>query len=54
VVQTSPGIRGDSVTASFNPATLDNGLVVRVPLFIKVGDKIKVDTRTGEYRERAR
>jgi len=54
VVQTSPGIKGDSVTASFKPATLDNGLAVRVPLFINVGDKIKVDTRTGEYIEKAR
>ena len=52
VVSTSPGIKGDSVTASFKPATLDNGLVVRVPLFVNVGDKIKVDTRTGEYLER--
>lgn len=52
VAQTSPGIKGDSVTASFKPATLDNGLVVRVPLFVNVGDKIKVDTRTGEYVER--
>ena len=52
VVQTSPGVKGDSVNASFKPATLDNGLEVRVPLFINVGDKIKVDTRSGEYLER--
>jgi len=52
VVQTSPGVKGDSVNASFKPATLDNGLEVKVPLFINVGDKIKVDTRSGEYLER--
>jgi elongation factor P len=52
VIQTSPGVKGDSVTGSFKPATLDSGLVVRVPLFIKPGDKIKVDTRTEEYQER--
>ena len=52
VVQTPPGIKGDSVNASFKPATLDNGLVVKVPLFVNVGDKVKVDTRTGEYVER--
>jgi len=52
VAQTSPGIKGDSVSASYKPATLDNGLVVKVPLFINTGDKIKVDTRTGEYVER--
>ena len=54
VAETGPGVKGDSVTASFKPATLDNGLVVRVPLFVNVGDKIKVDTRTGEYLERAK
>ncbi len=53
VVQTSPGVKGDSVNASFKPATLDNGLEVKVPLFIDVGDRVKVDTRSGEYLERA-
>jgi elongation factor P len=53
VVQASPGVKGDSVNASFKPATLDNGLEVKVPLFINVGDKIKVDTRSGEYLERS-
>jgi len=52
VTQAPPGIKGDSVNASFKPATLDNGLEVKVPLFVNVGDKIKVDTRTGEYVER--
>jgi len=52
VTQTPPGIKGDSVNASFKPATLDNGLEVKVPLFINIGDKIKIDTRTGDYVER--
>ena len=52
VTQAPPGIKGDSVNASFKPATLDNGLEVKVPLFINIGDKIKVDTRTGDYVER--
>jgi len=52
VTQTPPGIKGDSVNASFKPATLDNNLEVKVPLFVNVGDKIKVDTRIGEYVER--
>jgi len=52
VTQTPPGVKGDSVNASFKPATLDNGLEVKVPLFVNEGDKIKVDTRTGEYVER--
>ena len=49
VIQAPPGVKGNSATASYKPVTLDNHLVVKVPLFIKVGDKIKVDTRTGEY-----
>ena len=52
VAQTSPGVKGDSVNASFKPAILDNSLEVKVPLFINVGDKIKVDTRSGDYLER--
>ena len=52
VDQTSPGVKGDSANASFKPATLDNGLQVKVPLFIKKGDQVKIDTRTGEYLER--
>jgi len=54
VAQTNPGIKGNSVNASFKPATLDNGLGVQVPLFIKIGDRIKVDTRTGSYIERVK
>lgn len=54
VAQTAPGVRGNSVVASFKPATFDNGLSIKVPLFINEGDKIKVDTRTGEYLERVK
>ena len=52
VVSTVPGIKGDSVSNMMKPATLDTGLEVQVPLFIKEGDKIKVDTRTSSYIER--
>ena len=53
VVETDPGIRGDTATGGSKPATLDTGYVVKVPLFIEVGDVLRVDTRTGEYVERA-
>lgn len=53
VVQTDPGVRGDTVQGGSKPATLSTGFVVTVPLFIKEGDKVRVDTRTGEYMERA-
>ncbi|RKY37840.1 MAG: elongation factor P [Candidatus Omnitrophota bacterium] len=52
VVETEPGFKGDTVKAGTKPARLETGLVVQVPLFIKVGDKVKIDTRTGEYLER--
>lgn len=52
VVQTVPGIKGDTVSNMMKPATLENGIEIQVPLFIKEGDKIKVDTRTAEYVER--
>lgn len=53
VVETAPGVKGNSATNVFKPAKLENGLEVKVPLFIKSGDLIRVDTRTGEYVERA-
>jgi elongation factor P len=53
VVHTEPGVKGDTVSAATKPATLETGLVLQVPLFIKEGDVLKVDTRTGEYLERA-
>ncbi len=54
VVETSPGYKGDTVSGSGKPATLETGLTVNVPMFVEVGDVIVVDTRTGEYLERAR
>ena len=53
VTQTEPAVRGDTVSNVTKPATLQTGLVVKVPLFVKQGDKVKVDTRTGAYLERA-
>ncbi len=53
VTQTDPGFKGDTATGGTKPATLETGLTVNVPLFISEGDQIKVDTRTGEYIERA-
>lgn len=53
IKETNPGVKGNSATNVYKPAKLENNLEVKVPLFIKVGDKIRVDTRTGEYVERA-
>lgn len=53
VVDTAPGVKGNSASNVFKEATLENGLSVKVPLFINVGDFIRVDTRTGTYTERA-
>jgi elongation factor P len=53
VAQTDPGFKGDTATGGTKPATLETGLTVSVPLFISEGDQIKVDTRSGEYIERA-
>ncbi|HIE50455.1 MAG TPA: elongation factor P [Armatimonadetes bacterium] len=52
VVDTDPGVRGDTATGGSKPATIESGAVVQVPLFINVGDVIRVDTRTGEYVDR--
>jgi elongation factor P len=49
VKETEPGIQGDRVSGAKKPATLETGAVVRVPLFVNPGDRIKVDTRSGEY-----
>lgn len=54
VVECDPGVRGNSATNIYKPAVLENGLKIKVPLFISEGEKIKVDTRTGEYIERAK
>jgi len=53
VVETDPGIRGDTATGGTKPATMETGCVVKVPLFINVGEVLRIDTRTGEYIERA-
>ena len=53
VTETEPGIQGDRVSGARKPATLETGLVVQVPLFLNIGDRVKVDTRTGEYQTRA-
>lgn len=53
VTQTDPGIKGDTATGGTKPATLSTGAVVRVPLFISIGDVLKIDTRTGTYVSRA-
>jgi elongation factor P len=53
VAETEPGIQGDRVSGARKPATLETGLVVQVPLFVNTGDKLKVDTRSGEYITRA-
>ena len=52
VMETDPGEKGDTASGGSKPAKLQTGYVVRVPLFIKEGDKVKVDTRTGAYVER--
>jgi elongation factor P len=52
VTDTEPGFKGDTATAGNKPAKLETGLTIQVPLFINIGDVIKVDTRTGTYLER--
>ncbi len=53
VAETEPGVQGDRVSGARKPATLETGLVLQVPLFIETGERIKVDTRSGEYITRA-
>lgn len=52
VIQTDPGVKGDTATGASKPATVETGTVFNVPLFINEGDKIKIDTRTGDYLSR--
>ena len=52
VTYTEPGFAGNTSTTSGKPATLENGYEIQVPLFVNIGDKIRIDTRTGEYMER--
>ena len=53
VLETDPGFKGDRVSGALKPATLETGAVVQVPLFVDKGERIKVDTRTGQYISRA-
>ena len=53
VTNTEPGFKGDTASNTYKPATLETGVTLQVPLFINNGDMIRVDTRTGEYMERA-
>ncbi|HOK43126.1 MAG TPA: elongation factor P [Thermoclostridium caenicola] len=52
VTHTEPGFKGDTATGATKPATVETGAQVKVPLFVNTGDKIRIDTRTGEYLER--
>ncbi|NLE24101.1 MAG: elongation factor P [Clostridiaceae bacterium] len=53
IIETEPGFKGDTATGANKPATVETGAQVKVPLFINQGEKIRIDTRTGEYMERA-
>jgi elongation factor P len=49
-----PGLKGDTATNTLKPATMENGAIINVPLFVEEGQKIKIDTRTGSYVERVK
>ena len=53
IIEAAPGVKGDSAANMYKTATLENGLTVKVPLFVDAGELVRVDTRTGEYVERA-
>lgn len=53
IIKTDPGLKGDTATNATKPAIVETGAEIRVPLFVNEGDKIRIDTRTGEYMERA-
>jgi elongation factor P len=53
VTETEPGVQGDRVSGARKAATLETGYVIQVPLFVETGEKLKVDTRTGDYLTRA-
>jgi elongation factor P len=52
ISQCDPGVKGDTASGATKPATIESGAVIQVPLFIKEGEKVRVDTRTNEYVER--
>jgi elongation factor P len=49
ITETEPGVQGDRVSGARKPATVETGKVIQVPLFVEVGDRVKVDTRSGDY-----
>ncbi len=53
ITETEPGFKGDTATGASKPAIVETGAKINVPLFVEIGEKIKIDTRTGEYMERA-
>ncbi len=53
IIETDPGFKGDTATNTTKPAVVETGAEIRVPLFLEKGEKVKIDTRTGEYMERA-
>lgn len=53
IVETEPGYKGDTAQGATKPAKVETGAMIKVPLFVNTGDKVRVDTRTGEYMERA-
>ena len=54
ITYTEPGLAGDTATRTLKPATIETGAEIRVPLFVNMGDKVRIDTRTGEYIERVK
>ncbi len=54
ITYTEPGVRGDTATNTLKPATVETGAQVNIPLFVNQGEKIKIDTRTGQYVERVK
>jgi len=52
IVETEPGFKGDTATGANKPATTETGAKISVPLFVEIGDRVKIDTRTGEYLSR--
>ena len=52
VTETEPAVKGDTVNSVLKPATLETGLVIKVPSYIRIGDKVRVSTSTGEFQER--
>ncbi len=54
ITKSDPGLKGDTATGGSKPATLETGLIVQVPLFVKEGERVRIDTRTGEYMERTK